>query len=174
MEASHSYFKFVPKVFSDSLNFDFADRDYELVERDRKFLRDLNEKLARGGGTIPSNVAGQTIKQEALSEADFERFIDCIEKSFQNAKSKQDQVLLKHFYAEADEDLTAKINQQFFLVHLVPYWKRNKRFTRKFWENPDSNDPDASAAFRKRQDPNIKMQLRRNEYALKKKLQRKK
>lgn len=29
------YFKYVPSVFSDTLNFDFSDTDYELVERDR-------------------------------------------------------------------------------------------------------------------------------------------
>ena len=37
-------------------------------------------------------------------------------------------------------------------MHLLPYWKRGKRFTRKFWENPDANDPDVTAAFRKRKE----------------------
>ena len=36
-EVTHAthYFKYVPDVFSDALNFDFADSDYEIVERDK-------------------------------------------------------------------------------------------------------------------------------------------
>ena len=56
---------------------------------------------------------------------------------------------------------------------MLPYWKQGKRFTRKFWENPDANDPDVTAAFRKRTDTSNKMQLRRNEQSLKQKLDRK-
>ena len=52
------FFKYVPAVFSDTLTFDFADNDYELVERDKQFLRDLNAKIAQGNGTISTNVAG--------------------------------------------------------------------------------------------------------------------
>ena len=65
-EVSHAshYYKYVPEVFSDALNFDFADGDYELVERDKQFLRDLNLKIAQGNGTINTNVPGQTVKQE--------------------------------------------------------------------------------------------------------------
>ena len=37
------YIKYVPTVYSDALNFDFAENDYELVERDRKYLKELNE-----------------------------------------------------------------------------------------------------------------------------------
>ena len=29
------------------------------------------------------------------------------------------------------------------MSHLISYWKETKRFTRKFWENPDANDPDS-------------------------------
>ena len=54
----------MPEVYSDGLNFDFGDKDYEIVERDKAFLRDLNAQIAQGNGTISSNVAGQIIKQE--------------------------------------------------------------------------------------------------------------
>ena len=62
-QAQHFY-KYVPEVFSDALNFDYSDADYELVERDKQFLRDLNAKIAQGNGTISTNVPGQTVKQE--------------------------------------------------------------------------------------------------------------
>ena len=58
------FFKYVPPVYSDALNFDFDDKDYELVERDKQFLRDLNAKIVQGNGSINTNVAGQTVKQE--------------------------------------------------------------------------------------------------------------
>lgn len=50
-QAPH-YFKYVPSVFSDALNFDFIDKDYEIREKDKKFLQGLNEKIAQGGGSI--------------------------------------------------------------------------------------------------------------------------
>ena len=40
-----NFFKFVPSVFSDSLTFDYHDRDYEIRERDRKFIHDLNQRI---------------------------------------------------------------------------------------------------------------------------------
>lgn len=74
---------------------------------------------------------------------------------------------VSHFYASADPALREKINQQFMIGHLLPYWKLDrKRWVRKFWENPDANDPDVTAAFRKRNEQ-PKMQLRRNEWNLK-------
>ena len=42
---AHNYFKFVPSVFSDSLTFDYHDRDYEIRERDKKFIQDLNQRI---------------------------------------------------------------------------------------------------------------------------------
>jgi len=60
------------------------------------------------------------------------------------------------------------------MSHLISYWKETKRFTRKFWENPDANDPDVTAAFRKRFDALPKMNLRPKEYVLRLKLQKKK
>lgn len=64
-----------------------------------------------------------------------------------------------------------KLSEPLLKQHLLPYWKKGKRFTRKFWENPDANDPDVTAAFRKRNEA-PKMKLRSNEQCLKQKLDR--
>ena len=166
------FFKYVPAVFTDALTFDFDDEDYELVERDKQFLKDLNDKITQGNGTISTNVAGQTTKQEQLTEQEFEKFIDQMEKIYLLTKSKADTKLLAIFFELRDKALVQKISQPFLTVHLLPYWKKGKRFTRKFWENPDANDPDVTAAFRKRNEA-PKMQLRRNEISLKQKFDRK-
>lgn len=50
------YYRYVPPVFSDSLNFDFYDEDYELIERDREFLKELNAKIVNGMITVTSRV----------------------------------------------------------------------------------------------------------------------
>ena len=164
-QAQHFY-KYVPEVFSDALNFDYSDADYELVERDKQFLRDLNAKIAQGNGTISTNVPGQTVKQEQLTESEFEWFIDQMEKIYQKTKSKADDRILGFFFNLKDQALVQKITEPFLTMHLLPYWKKGKRFTRKFWENPDANDPDVTAAFRKRKE-DCRMQLRRNEQCLK-------
>lgn len=101
------YFRYVPPVYSDSLNFDFDDHDYELIERDREFLKELNSKIVNGSITITSKVPSQTVtvKQEPLTEREFERFIDCADKVYQRTKNKVDQVFVGHFYVSADVDL---------------------------------------------------------------------
>lgn len=82
--------------------------------------------------------------------------------------------MLRHFVEHADQSIIAKLQKQFLTAHLIPYWKLGKRFTRKFWENPDSNDPDVTAAFRKRLDQQPNMQLRRKDAVLRNKLKQKK
>ena len=37
-----SYYKYVPKVHSDAINFDFAEKDYQHRENDRKHVDELN------------------------------------------------------------------------------------------------------------------------------------
>ena len=106
-KADH-YFKYVPSVYSDAPNFDFADKDYEIRERDKVFLRELNEKIAQGSGSIAC-AGGQVVKQEALTENDFERFIDCMEKIYQQTKSKQDSIILRNFFDLADASLASKV-----------------------------------------------------------------
>ena len=81
--------------------------------------------------------------------------------------------MLAYFFELEDRSLVQKISQPFLTVHLLPYWKKGKRFTRKFWENPDANDPDVTAAFRKRNEA-PRMLLRRNEISLKQKYEKKK
>ena len=46
------FFKYVPSVFTDALTFDFGDKDYEIVERDKLFIGDLNAKIVAGNGSI--------------------------------------------------------------------------------------------------------------------------
>ena len=57
-----NYFKYVPSVFYDSLNFDFGDRDYQIVQRDKAFVKELNAKIAQGNGSIATNIPGHTVK----------------------------------------------------------------------------------------------------------------
>ena len=99
------FFKYVPAVFTDALTFDFDDEDYELVERDKQFLKDLNDKITQGNGTISTNVAGQTTKQEQLTEQEFEKFIDQMEKIYLLTKSKADTKLLAIFFELRDKAL---------------------------------------------------------------------
>lgn len=86
------YFRYVPPVHVDALNFDFSDEDYELIERDRQFLKELNAKIVNGTITVTSRVPSQTttIKQEPLTEKEFERFIDAADKIHQRTKNKVD------------------------------------------------------------------------------------
>ena len=51
-----NFYKYVPAVYSDALNFDYADTDYELVEKDRVFLRELNSKIVNGTITVSTKV----------------------------------------------------------------------------------------------------------------------
>ncbi len=159
------YIKYVPTVYMDALNFDFVDNDYEIDERDRKFLKDVNESIRQGGGKIASKDSKSSvmIKQQELTEHELERFIDNVEKIHQKTKNKSDAVMVEEFYRRGDPILREKISQEFLIQYLLSHWRRGgKRVTRKFWENPDANDMDVSAAFKKRNEP-PKMQLRRNE-----------
>ena len=108
-----------------------------------------------------------------MTENDLERFIDTMEKIVMKIKSKEEKRLLDNFFVFGDEDVREKLSNRTFISRcLIPYWKqgrdRKKRvaFVRKFWENPDSNDADTTAAFKKRNDHN-RMQLRQVPKALK-------
>ena len=101
-----------------------------------------------------------------------------MEKIVIKSKSKAEKSLLEYFYAFGEDFLKIKLNRICITRLLIPYWnkgrgeKKRVAFIRKFWENPDSNDPDATAAFKKRNDHN-KMQLRQVQKTLKQKLTRK-
>ena len=161
-----NYFKYVAPVFTDALNFDFTDCDYSLVEKDKAFLRDLNAAIAAAN-------TKENTKIEPVTETDLAHIIDSLEKIYQKTRDKQDSVMLRHFFLVVSPSLAKKVPQKLLTSLLLPYWKQGKRFTRKLWENPDTNDPDMTAAFRKRNEPPKKMETRRNEQTLKQKLYRK-
>ena len=85
-----------------------------------------------------------------------------MEKIHQKTKSKAKDRILRIWQDYMDQSLVKKIDEQFLVQYLLPYYQKNKRFTRKFWENPDANDLDVTLAFRKRKD-DVRMTLRRNE-----------
>ena len=118
------------------------------------------------------------VHQEPLTEDEFEKVIDILEKVYQITRSKNPDSLSKYFYNKidyADESLGHKINPVFLKNKLIRYYNFGKRcyFIRKFWENPDANDPDSKAAFKKRNE-NTKMELRKSQNVIKKKQQKKK
>jgi hypothetical protein len=57
-----SYLKYVPQVFVDHPVFNFTDEDYEISVKDKAYLRSLLAEAV------------------SLSEKEFERILDCIEK----------------------------------------------------------------------------------------------
>ena len=158
-----NYFKYVGSVYTDSLNFDFHDCDYSLVEKDKVFLKELNTAIAAANSK-------DNTKSDPLMETELAHIIDSLEKIYQKTRDKQDSVMLKHFFLVVSPALSKKVPQKLLTSLLLPYWKQGKRFTRKLWENPDTNDPDMTAAFRKRNEPPKKMETRRNEQTLKQKL----
>jgi hypothetical protein len=135
---SACYVKYVPPVFVDSCTFDFCDADYELSTKDRDFLR------ADHAETV------------GVSEHDLERTIDCLEKVAFLYKDTQPTQVAKYFLQHADEDLLRKLKKPQIEYLIAQYWKKRRIeqkwhvFNRKFWENPDYNEPDLSAAFRKK------------------------
>ena len=148
-----NYYKYVPKVHSDAINFDFAEKDYQHRESDRKHVDELNALIEQGNGTVTTK-SGDVIKQEKLTYDDMERFIDCLDKIYQKTKNKSDDKLVFNFYKIKHEpNLLKKLPSSAFIVErMIPHWKKTARQTRKFWENPDYDDPDNRAAFRKRFD----------------------
>lgn len=138
-QAEH-YFKYVPPVFEDRLMFDFASEDYELTQRDRDFLK------SDPANNICSNIG----------EKDFERLIDCLEKVAFVYKDTQPTQVAKYFSVHADAELQRKVTKQQVEAVITQYWKKRRIeqkwhvSMRMFWENPDYNEPDLSAAFRKK------------------------
>lgn len=161
-QAKHFIYN-IPKVYHDSLNFNWRERDYLIASEDCHYLRNLNSQIKNGQITIPGNQQGQasiTIAQNPLTEDDFECFIDVMEKIVLKTKSKVEKSLLDNFFIIGEDHLKEKLNRAFITRCLIPYWKQGRdqkkrvTFIRKFWENPDSNDADATAAFKKRNDHN--------------------
>ena len=76
--------------------------------------------------------------------------------------SKTEDNLIMYFRKFADKDIREKVHEEFLRKELLKHYRLGNRcsFTRAFWENPDANDPDLKAAFKKRNENN-KMELRK-------------
>lgn len=129
---SACYLRHVPPVYHDHPTFNFAESDFQLRQRDQAFLAEVE-----------------------LPEKDLERVIDCLEKIAHMYRDTQPTFVATTFYNHCDEHL--KTLKRSVLDHIVTqFWKKQRIdqkwhvFCRKFWENPDYNEPDLSAAFRKR------------------------
>lgn len=84
------------------MNFNWTDRDYIITSDDRHELASLNSKIKDGMITMPATVQGQaavSVEQQPLTEDDFERFIDLMEKIVFKTKNKTEKVLLEFFYS---------------------------------------------------------------------------
>lgn len=85
-----------------------------------------------------------------------ERTLDCLEKVFFLFKDYKPTVLSEHFYEFASEETKQRVSPAVLELVINKYWrpmrseKKWHTFMRKFWENPDYNDPDITVAFRKR------------------------
>ena len=172
-----NYFVEIPKCYHDGYNFNWDECDYQLQFRDQQFLKELNSMIrdTPEGKMITIDMPGapKDIPQEPLTEDEFEKVIDILEKVYQTYRSKNADTLSRYFYeyiSYADEGLRTKINPIFLKNKLIRYYNLGKRcyFIRKFWENPDANDPDSKAAFKKRNE-NTKMELRKSQNVIKKK-----
>lgn len=135
-----SYLKYVPQVFVDHPVFNFTDEDYEISVKDKAYLRSLLAEAV------------------SLSEKEFERILDCIEKVSFMYRNDQPTFVAQNFEAHADDALKAKLKAlppNTIQNIVTQYWKKRKieqkwhAFYRRFWQNPDYNEPDLSAAFRK-------------------------
>ena len=90
----------IPKVFADSLNFNWHERDFEITSEERHFLQSINSQIKNGVITIPASVQGQTpimVEQKPITDDDFEGFIDTIEKIVAFTKRKDEKSLIDCF-----------------------------------------------------------------------------
>ena len=87
----------MPNVYKDSLNFNWADRDYLITSADCRYLKKLNKR-------IESGKLGDK-EQKSLVEDDLESLINVIEKISVMTKSLDDKSLLENFYTYGSESL---------------------------------------------------------------------
>lgn len=97
-----SYIKeIIPDRFKDHRAFNFADHDHELSHKDYKFY--LNSAATSNN----------------LSQKEFERVLDCIDKvSFMNQRSTDMSLLATEFFKYADEGLRA-LDRELVLVAII-------------------------------------------------------
>lgn len=98
---SQWYLKHVPTVYTDHCAFNYADEDYEISIKDKEFLR---------SDPLP--------ELTSLSEKDFERIVDCLEKVAFMYKDKQPKTYDKWFWLHCDDKLEKTLKKP-VLDHII-------------------------------------------------------
>ena len=83
----------IPKCYNDALNFNWNECDYQIQYRDQKYLKELNSQIrdTPDGPMITIEVPPRhpyDVKQHPLSEEEFEKVIDILDKAYQITRSK--------------------------------------------------------------------------------------
>jgi hypothetical protein len=91
---SSGYVKQIPSVFEENINFNFTDEDYEFSLKDREWLR-----------------AQTTVDMSGVTEKQFERIIDCLDKIQQLYRDTQVEKVKEWFDIHADEALRKDIKK---------------------------------------------------------------
>lgn len=137
------FIKFKESVYEGYENFSFNEVNYEITEKDIRFIESL---------------------QLDISVQDLEKVIDVFEKIVEADKQQSLFYLQQMFYEKAGKEYEKKIPKQMLEIIYQKYWKnerenRKRSFLRSFWEKADFDDTDQYSAFRKRQKG--KMNLRK-------------
>ena len=92
---SAGYVKYAPPIFEDNMCFDYAIEDYELTMKDREWLK-----------------AQKDVDYSNITERNFERIIDCLEKVHFQYKDTQVDKVEGWFFDHADEALKKLVKPQ--------------------------------------------------------------
>jgi hypothetical protein len=125
-------------VYEGYENFSFNENNYEIMQKDIKFLQVANKH--------------NLLK---INEADFERVIDIFEKIVFIDQKQSREHLVTRFSEVAPRDLQERVTKPSLELIYNKYWKderekRKRSFLRMFWEKADYDDNDPFSAFRKR------------------------
>ena len=108
--------------------FKFEDEDYELTVKDKIYLQSLNKAFPQ--------------HPDLLSEKEFERILDCLEKVAFMYRNDQPTFVTDLFFKHADNAIRLKLEslpQNLISKIVTEYWKKRKielkwhAFYRKFW-----------------------------------------
>jgi hypothetical protein len=131
--------KQIPNVYKENINFNFTDEDYEFSIKDREWLKSQT-----------------AVDMSSISEKQFERIIDCLDKVQQIYRDTTVEKVKEWFDIHADDSLRRHIKKPQLEHIITEYWKKTRNdyrwqvFIRKFWDNPDNSEQDWSAAYRKK------------------------
>lgn len=120
-------------MYAKEQNFDWRKNYYEILEIDKKFLKESNLNI---------------------SDEDFEKVIDIFEMLAVSGRDQSMKTLTEKFYGKVNNKVGERIDKQ-ILERIWQYWKpekekrKYKSFLRMFWENPDYYESDNFCAFRK-------------------------